>query len=103
MISRPIILFFSLKSNFDGKIITQRVHHIPVITCDEGIECYSTRNELFYFDDNLHNIALWVLALIRQAIGCSFDIKCGKTCHRWWQLVRDWSLITGRGGGLQHG
>ena len=46
----------------DGKIITQWVHHIPAITCDEGIQCYSTRIELFYFDDNFRGIAQWVLA-----------------------------------------
>ena len=37
MISRPFTSFFCLKAHF------QWVHHIPVITCDEGSECYLTR------------------------------------------------------------
>ena len=52
MISLPFTPFFSLNSILNGKIITQWVHHIPAINCDEGIECYSTRIELFYFDAN---------------------------------------------------
>ena len=54
--------FLNLTVHFYGKIITQWVYNIPVITCDKGIECYSSRIELFYFDDNFcHiNIALWV-------------------------------------------
>ena len=51
MIFRPFILFFSLKSIFNDKMISQWEHHIPEITCDKGIECSSTRIELFYFDD----------------------------------------------------
>ena len=31
-------------------------------TCDEGIERYSTRIELFYFDGDVRRIAQWVLA-----------------------------------------
>ena len=44
-------------------MISQWQHHIPVITCDEGIEYYSTRIELFCFDDYFRCIAQWVLAL----------------------------------------
>ena len=58
-----IYLFFSLKVIFDGKSICQWEHHIPVINCDEGMWCHSTRLELFYLDDNFCRKALWVLAL----------------------------------------
>ena len=37
---------------FNDKMISQWEHHIPVITCDEGIRCHLTRIYLFYFDDN---------------------------------------------------
>ena len=62
MIFLPFTLF--LKSIFDGKSISQWEHHIPVITCDEGMWGHSTRIELFYFDDNFRRIAQWVLAFI---------------------------------------
>ena len=54
--------FLVLKCIFYGKSISQWEHHIAVITCDEGIECYLTRIELFYFDDNFRCIAKWVSA-----------------------------------------
>ena len=38
-------------------------HNTAVINCDEGIEWYLTRIELFYFDDNFRRMAQWVLAL----------------------------------------
>ena len=37
------------------------INLINAITCDEGIECYSTRIELFYFDDIFRRIAQWAL------------------------------------------
>ena len=43
--------------------VSQWEHHIHAITCDEGMWCHLTRIELFYFDDNFHRIAQWVLAL----------------------------------------
>ena len=49
-----------------GTLIFQWEHHIPAITCGEGIECYSTRMELFYFDDNFRHIAQWVLAFRKE-------------------------------------
>ena len=55
---------YFFKSIFDGKSISQWEHHIPAITCDEGIWGHSTRIEFFYFDDNFHRIAQWVLAFI---------------------------------------
>ena len=63
MISSPFTVFFSLKVHLDGEGISQWEHYIPVITCDEGMWCHSTRIELFYFDDNFRRIAQWVLAL----------------------------------------
>ena len=62
MIFLTFALFFS-QCIFDGKSTSQWVHHIPAINCDEGIDCYSTRIELFYFADNFRRIAQWVLAL----------------------------------------
>ena len=43
---------YKQKYIFDGKSISQWEHHIPVITCNKGMCCHSTRIELFYFDDN---------------------------------------------------
>ena len=42
-------------------MISQWEHHIPALTSDEGIEYYSTRIEWFYFNDNFHCVAQWVL------------------------------------------
>ena len=53
--------FLVYKYIFDDKGISQWEHHIPAITCDEGMWCPSTRIELFYFDDNFRRIAQWVL------------------------------------------
>ena len=53
----------------DGKSISQWEHHIDAITCDEGIECYSRRIELFYFEDNFPRIALRVLAFCDSKVG----------------------------------
>ena len=50
--------FSMVKVSLSGNTII-----IPVITCDEGIECYSTRMEMFDFDDNCCQYPLWVLAL----------------------------------------
>ena len=52
-----LLIYLILKASLDGRIIAQWVHHIPVITCDEEIECYSTR---IYFYDNFRRIVLWV-------------------------------------------
>ena len=54
--------FLVYRCILDGESISQWEHHIAAITCDEGIECYSTRIELFYFDDNFRRITQWVLA-----------------------------------------
>ena len=43
-------------------MITQWVHYIHVITFNKGMWCLSTRIELFYFDNNLRRIPLWVSA-----------------------------------------
>ena len=59
------IFMLELKTEMFPKTARNLVweQHIPAITCDKGIECYSTRIELFYFDDNFRRIAQWVLAL----------------------------------------
>ena len=62
-ISMTLPYFLALMSIFDEKIVSQWVHHIPAITCDEGIRCHLIRIQLFYFDDNFRRKALWVLAL----------------------------------------
>ena len=51
---------FPIKVHFRWEIITLWVHCNP--TFDERIECYLTRIELFYFDDNFRRIALLVSA-----------------------------------------
>ena len=40
---------------------------------DKGMSCLSTSAELFYFDDNFRQIALWVLALrvVSNVLGCA--------------------------------
>ena len=48
-------------------MISQWEHFIPAISCAEGIECYSTRIELFYFDDYFRRIVQWVLAFSFKA------------------------------------
>ena len=60
--STIFLIILVLKLILDGKIIALWVHHIPAITCDKGIGCFSTRIELIYLDDNFRPIALWVLA-----------------------------------------
>ena len=60
--------FLVQKCIFNDKSISQWEHHIAVITCDEGIECCSTRIELFYFDDNFRRIAQWILAFKRTSV-----------------------------------
>ena len=64
MISQPFTLFFSLKVQFRWKNyhLVGRPHTCSY--CDEGFNAlYSTRIELFYFDDDFRHIALWVSAL----------------------------------------
>ena len=57
------LIFLVLTSIFDGTSISQWEHHIPVISCDEGIACCSTRTELFYFLFTFYfrPYPLWVL------------------------------------------
>ena len=51
------LIFYSKKSIFSDKMISQWEHHKPVITCDQWIRCHLTKI-LFYFDDNFSRIPL---------------------------------------------
>ena len=79
--------FSTIKSIFDGKIISQWEHHIAAITFDEGMRCHSTRIELFYFNDNVFLIALWVSA---------FSGSGGSNI--WRELRSLWGSLMGMGG-----
>ena len=46
-----------------SEVVVRWVSTVPAIACDEVIECFLTRMELFYFDDNFRRYPLWVLAL----------------------------------------
>ena len=56
-------------------MISQWEHHIPAITCDEGIRCDSTRIYLFYFDDNFRRYSLETVGLSRRGCYGTVDYK----------------------------